>query len=51
MLSSVGSPELTLVSCVGQKRDETCAAHDLYTSAWFVKARKYVEQRKSEWFK
>jgi len=41
---------LYLVSCVGQKRKERCAARDLYTSPWFVKARAYVEARQAPWF-
>lgn len=39
-----------LVSCVGQKRTSPSAARDLYTSAWFLKARRYVEASGAPWF-
>jgi len=38
-----------LVSCVGMKAAQACAAADLYTSPWFRKARAYVEARGSSW--
>lgn len=40
---------LVLVSCVGQKRNELAPARDLYRSAWFTKARAYVEKRHADW--
>jgi len=36
-------PSIYLVSCVSKKRDTACPAADLYTSAWFLKARRYVQ--------
>lgn len=39
-----------LVSCVAGKRAEPTAAQDLYTSAWFRKARSFVEQQGGPWF-
>ena len=39
-----------LVSCVGTKQTHTSPARYLYTSPWFVKARRYVEARSGEWF-
>ena len=39
-----------LVSCVGQKRSQPAAARDLYRSAWFMKARSYVEASGRPWF-
>lgn len=39
-----------LVSCVAAKRALAVPAKDLYISAWFVKARHYVEQHASTWF-
>jgi hypothetical protein len=39
-----------LVSCVGQKRKQGCAARDLYTSDWFCKARRYAEASGCPWF-
>jgi len=41
---------LYLVSCVGQKRDRPSAAKDLYTSAWFRKARAYIESTDCPWY-
>lgn len=40
---------LVLVSCVGQKRNESAPARDLYRSTWFIKARAYVETRRADW--
>lgn len=40
---------LFLVSCVGQKAPEPCAARDLYRSDWFRKARAYVEGLDVDW--
>lgn len=39
-----------LVSCVGQKRASPAEARDLYTSAWFIKARRHVEATGNPWF-
>ena len=39
-----------LVSCVGQKQPVRAAAQDLYTSAWFRKARQYVVKSSCPWF-
>ena len=38
-----------LVSCVAAKRSEERHAADLYTSAWFRKARAYVESTGGPW--
>lgn len=39
-----------LVSCVSQKRDQPCAARDLYISDWFIKARRYAELSLRPWY-
>ena len=39
-----------LVSCVGQKASAPTRAEALYTSAWFQKARRYVEASGAPWF-
>lgn len=39
-----------LVSCVGGKRAIPSPARDLYQSAWFTKARRYVEAIGCPWF-
>ena len=39
---------LTLVACAAKKQSVTCAAKDLYCSAWFKKARRFAE--KSQWW-
>lgn len=39
-----------LVSCVSKKRSTPAHARDLYTSDWFLKARRYVEGTHSPWF-
>ena len=39
-----------LVSCVARKLDTPSPAKDLYTSAWFRKARAYVESTESPWY-
>jgi len=44
------SGAIYLVSCVSQKRRQTCAARDLYISDWFVKARRYAEASGCSWF-
>ena len=41
---------LYLVSCVGQKLSVPAPAADLYTSAWFRKARSYVAESGEPWF-
>lgn len=46
----MGETTIYLVSCVGQKRPERASAKDLYQSAWFKKARAYVETAGSPWF-
>src|SRR5688500_10333719 len=43
-------PTVYLISCVSQKRNQVCAARDLYTSVWFRKARRYVERSGCSWF-
>jgi hypothetical protein len=40
---------IVLVSCVGEKLQETSKAKDLYRSDWFIKARKYAEQNGDNW--
>jgi hypothetical protein len=39
-----------LVSCVSQKRQQACAARDLYVSDWFCKARQYAEASGCPWY-
>lgn len=39
-----------LVSCVSQKKNVPLAAKELYDSAWFQRARMYVESTGSPWF-
>jgi hypothetical protein len=39
-----------LVSCVSQKREQACAARDLYISEWFWAARPYAEASGCRWF-
>lgn len=39
-----------LISCVGQKQPTPAKAKDLYISAWFTKARAYVERSSDPWF-
>lgn len=39
-----------LVSCVGEKVGHPAKARDLYASAWFTKARTYVEWQGGPWF-
>jgi hypothetical protein len=39
-----------LLSCVSKKRPNAVEAKDLYTSALFVKSRKFVEQHCDTWF-
>ena len=39
-----------LVSCVAGKRLQPAPAADLYTSAWFIKARAFVEASGEPWF-
>ncbi|MGJ8641785.1 MAG: DUF6884 domain-containing protein [Luteolibacter sp.] len=40
---------LYLVSCVAGKQAQSSAAKDLYTSAWFKKARAFVEKHDGQW--
>ena len=46
---SVHNQTLYLVSCVKSKAPDPALAKDLYISAWFRKARHYVEQRHAPW--
>lgn len=39
-----------LVSCVSQKREQACAARDLYVSDLFRKARRFAEASGCTWF-
>jgi hypothetical protein len=39
-----------LVSCVSQKREQACAARDLYVSDWFRKARRFAEASGCPWY-
>lgn len=42
---------IALIACVKQKKEGRHAAADLYTSAWFVKVREYIEQSNfDEWY-
>lgn len=45
-----GTNTLFLVSCVSKKRSTAAPARDLYSSTWFVKARRFVEFTGSPWF-
>lgn len=47
---SADSSGCYLVSCVGRKANVPTRAAALYTSAWFQKARDYVEARGAPWF-
>jgi hypothetical protein len=38
------------VSCVGRKNSATAAAMDLYSSAWFKKARDFAESKECPWY-
>lgn len=42
--------DIALVSCIGQKRSQSCPAQDMYISPWFRKAKLYVEQRGYDWY-
>lgn len=44
------APFIHLVSCVSKKAEHAAPARDLYLSAWFMKARAYVEARGGPWF-
>ena len=48
MRNSVGT--VYLVSCVSKKLKRRARTRDLYISAWFVKARAYVERTGNRWF-
>jgi hypothetical protein len=41
---------IAFVACVGKKRVAAAPARSLYTSAWFVKARRFVEHEADAWF-
>jgi len=41
--------QLYLVSCVAKKAPAPATAADLYRSAWFLKARSFVERRGARW--
>jgi hypothetical protein len=41
---------IALVSCVKTKAERACQAGDLYTSAWFKKARSLIERSGLIWF-
>lgn len=41
---------IALVSCVSKKSSNSSHAKDLYQSAWFVKARAYVEHQGLDWY-
>ncbi|MDD9744733.1 hypothetical protein PVW49_12265 [Marinovum sp. PR37] len=42
--------QVILVSCVAGKKPALNRAADLYTSAWFIKARRLVEAAGAPWF-
>lgn len=42
--------QVILVSCVAGKKADLNRAADLYTSAWFIKARRLVERTGAPWF-
>lgn len=48
--SSSGKRQLILVSCVSRKRNTPGPARELYTSPWFLKARRFVELTGCPWF-
>lgn len=48
--ASISSESLVLVSCVKSKATRRAPAQDLYTSAWFRKARGYAEAAGGPWF-
>ena len=39
-----------LVSCVSKKREQPCAARDLFVSDWFRKVRRFVEASECPWY-
>lgn len=43
-------PRIALVSCVKTKANIACSAGDLYTSAWFTKAKSLIERSGLDWF-
>lgn len=43
-------PTVYLVSCVSKKREQACAARDLYVSDLFRKARRFAEMSRCQWF-
>lgn len=42
--------DIFLVSCVATKSSHPCEARDMYTSTWFKKARRHVEEVGLDWF-
>lgn len=42
--------KIYLVSCVSRKKKVPAPAKDLYTSVWFRKAKRFVEDRRGKWF-
>lgn len=44
------TPSIVLISCVKTKRDQPCAAKDMYVSALFAKERAYAEAAGVPWF-
>lgn len=42
--------DIFLVSCVATKSSHPCEARDMYTSTWFKKARRHVEEAGLDWF-
>ena len=48
--SGLQDTDLFLVSCVGTKRSSPAPAKDLYISAWFRKARAFVEATGRPWY-
>lgn len=41
---------VALVSCVSAKKDQAAAAGDIYTSAWFKKAKRYAVANSNRWY-
>ena len=48
-IGNLGASTEIWVSCVSKKRSGSMPAKDLYVSAWFVKARDYVEATGADW--
>lgn len=47
---AIAKPEITLVSCVGQKLNQPELAQVIYQSPWFVKCKRYVQSQGWNWF-